>query len=135
MSSIEFDDSRFPIVRVKFEGVATNEEFERYLESMTKLLLRRQINVTVLDASRAGMSPPIQRKRQAEWMKEHDAELRRYSKGTAFVITSTLIRGALTAILWLQPMAVPHVVVATVEEAEAWARGKLREAGVEIHPA
>ena len=135
MSSIEFDDSRFPIVRVTFVGVVTSEEFERYLDSMTKLLLRRQMNVMVLDASRAGLSPPIQRRRQAEWMKEHDAELRRYSKGTAFVITSTLVRGALTAILWLQPMPTPHVVVSTIEEAETWARSKLRDAGVEIRPA
>ncbi|MBC7173876.1 MAG: hypothetical protein H5U40_15655, partial [Polyangiaceae bacterium] len=45
--------------------------------------------------------------------------------GYAFVISSSLVRGALTAILWLAPMPAPHRVVGTVGEGEAWLRGLL----------
>lgn len=125
MGSIKFDHSDFPLVRVTFVGDATNEEFAAYLAEMGQLFLRRKPNATVLDAREAGMTPATQRRMQAEWIREHEDDLRRFSRGTAFVISSPVIRGALTAILWLQPMPQPHVVVATVAEAEAWAKARL----------
>ncbi len=129
--AIRMDDSRHPIVVVTFDGPSTDAEFRAYLDDMTRLVVaRREPNVTILDARAAGSTPATQRRMQADWLEKHDAELRRYSAGTAFIITSAMVRGILTAILWLQPMAAPHVVVATFEEAEAWAREQLRARGV-----
>jgi hypothetical protein len=133
MAAPRIDVSRHPIVVVTFDGLATDREFEEYLAAMTKLVLdRRQPNVTILDARASGRSPATQRKKQADWLKQHDQLLRRYSLGTAFVITSPLVRGVLTAILWVQPMSTPHTVVATLDEADRWAREKLREAGIAV---
>lgn len=128
--AIEIDDSRHPLVIVTFTGVATDAEFRDYLAGMTEMLQRRQVNAVILDSRRAAQTPPVQRKLQADWLKEHEPLLRRYSAGTAFIITSGLIRGILTAILWLQPLAGPHTVVATMEEAERWCAERLREHGL-----
>ena len=124
------DTSRLPIVVVRFSGPISEPEFDMYLASMTQIISRSEPTLTILDARRAIRSPPSQRKKQAEWIKTHADQLRRYSLGTAFVLTSPLVRGVLTAILWLQPLPSDYVVVATMAEAEDWAAGKLRAAGL-----
>lgn len=128
---VRIDDSRHPLVVVEFNGTATDQEFDAYLEQMTKLVLeRRKKNVTIFDATRSGDTSPKQRRKQAEWLKSNAEMLRMYSLGTAFVITSPLVRGMLTAILWITPMPAPHTVVATYGEAERWAIGRLRDKGL-----
>jgi hypothetical protein len=129
---IRIDESELPLLLVTFEGAATDAEFEAYLAAMSALLERRMITATVLDARRASGAGAAQRRRQAEWMKEHAALMRQYSAGTAFVIESALVRGVLTAILWLQPMESPHIVVATLSVARVWAKQRLRERGVTV---
>jgi hypothetical protein len=62
---------------------------------------------------------------QAGWMKRHEVETRRGTAGIAFVIPSALVRGALTAILWLQPLACPHFVTANFEDGFRSAHQKL----------
>ena len=132
MPAIEIDDSRWPMVLVTFTGVAPEPEFDDYLRRMSQYLARKQTIVTVLDASKSGATPATQRRKQAEWMRENDAALRRHSAGTAFVISSAVVRGVLTAILWMQPIPQEHVVVATMPEALRWAREQLRKRGVDV---
>ncbi len=132
MAAILIDESRFPLVVVTFPGSYSDQEFDRYLETMSGLLQRRTKNVTVLDARQSGSPPAKQRAKQAAWMKDNRALLEQYSCGSAFVISSPIVRGALTAILWLQPMPVAHTVVATLAEAEQWAATRLRAAGVDF---
>lgn len=128
---ITIDESRRPIVLVTFVGTASDAEFDNYLRGMTEqILARREKTVTILDALRSDQTSAAQRRRQAEWLKSHAEDLRRYSLGTAFVIRSALVRGALTAIFWMQPLDRPHTIVASLEEAETWGRDRLREAGI-----
>jgi hypothetical protein len=128
---IEIDETRRPIVLVRFIGTATDAEFDAYLVAMTdQVLARRQPTVTILDATRSTTTNAAQRKRQASWLADNAEGLRRYSLGTAFVIRSAAVRGVLTAIFWLQPLDRPYTIVASLGEAEVWAREKLREAGV-----
>jgi hypothetical protein len=129
VAAIEIDESRFPIVVVTFTGNATDAEFSDYLASMTAMMVRRGThNVTILDARKSGVTPPKQRKMQGEWLKANKERLERQSLGSAFVIDSPLVRGVLTAILWIAPMPQAHIVVSTIEEAEAWAHRRVREA-------
>lgn len=86
--------------------------------------------VTILDARRAVRNPATQRKKQAEWIERHTEQLRKYSLGTAFIINSPLVRGVLTAILWVRPLPTQHTVVSTMEEAEAWVQQQLAAAGL-----
>jgi hypothetical protein len=132
MPAIHIDASRHPIVVVTFVGAATDAEFQDYLASMENMMvMRRGTNCTILDATRAGNTPALQRRMQADWLKRNEELLRKHSAGTAFVINSPLVRGLLTAILWMSPMATPHTVVASLDEAERWAAAQLRARGVE----
>jgi hypothetical protein len=129
---IHVDDTRHPLVVVTFEGDLTDAELAHYLaEKESRVLARRRLSATVVDATNVRSVTARQRRMQAEWIEKHEETLARYSVGSAFVITSSLVQGTLTAILWLKPMPTPHVVVGTFAEAEAWCREKLRERGVE----
>lgn len=127
MGAIRVDESRFPVIIVTFEDTVPDAEFDAYLARLDAHVARRIRCAFVFDATRAGRSSATQRRKQADWMRANEHVLRTYSAGYAFVISSPLIRGALTAILWLQPMPAPHVVVPTFEEAERWARGQLED--------
>lgn len=125
MENITFDESRLPLVVVTFRGTASTAEFEEYLRLLRVNLGRRQPTAVVVDSRKMVTMSAAQRKRQAEWIDSNREDLLRFTRGTAFVINNPLMRGALTAIFWLTRYETPYVVVATLEEAEAWALAQL----------
>lgn len=114
-----------------FSGVASEPEFDAYLARLDQLMVRGTYG-TILDASAAGRTPPMQRQKQATWLKERAATLKQNQVGTAFIITNPIIRGVLTAIMWIQPMPNPHAVVGSRAEALAWVTKRLA-AGSQVH--
>ncbi|MEP7126108.1 MAG: hypothetical protein ABJE95_34565 [Byssovorax sp.] len=127
---IEVDESRFPLLVVSFHGVVSDEKFDAYLATITRRLRRRDRYVTLVDATRAGHIPATQRKKQADWQRSHTELLRTHNLGTAFALSSPMIRGFLTAIFWMQALPSPHHVAATRAEAEGWALECLRRHGL-----
>lgn len=116
---------------ITFDGAATDAEFDKYLEAVTNIVERKRKFGLILDALRTERPTSRRRQLQSEWLKHHDANLRAYSTGTAFVIGSALVRGGLTAIFWLQPPAMPTTVVSTLPEAEAWVTQRMLEHDIE----
>jgi hypothetical protein len=128
---IQVDDSLWPLLLVRFVGVPTTPQVEGYLARMTGCLERGERYVSLLDSSRmTGMGPAEQRHLQAAWMKRHDATLRVLSQGTAFVITSPLVRLAVSVVFHIKPSHAPYLVAATLPEAAAWAANRLAAGGL-----
>jgi hypothetical protein len=50
-----------------------------------------------------------------------------YLLGCAMVLTSSLMRGVLTALKWLSPPPIPVETFGTREAAETWARAQLQK--------
>jgi len=126
---IRIDDTEHPIVTVTFDGDTTDEAFGKYLADMTSLVLDRRLQtLTILDARKATAVSAAQRRAQAVWLRDNARLLARYSLGTVFVIESSIIRGVLTAILWLQPMPGPHIVVPSLALGRVWAKERIAEA-------
>ena len=125
--SIDVREDLAPIYFISFIGVPTDAQFDGYLEKLTRITMRLEPRALIYDASASGATPPSHRKKMAEWMKRYEAQVRAGTVGTAFVLPSAIMRGVLTAILWVQPMACPHAVVATVAEAKAWCQARLTE--------
>jgi hypothetical protein len=134
MAVIEVDESRYPLVVVTFVGQVAEYEFDRYLQTMSRVLQRQARNAIVFDASRAASPNAMRRSKQAAWLKSHRDLIQKYSCGSAFVIASAIVRGGLTAILWVSPIPGAHTVVGTLAEAETWATDRLRAAGVAVPP-
>src|SRR5262245_18822634 len=102
-NAISIDEDRWPLVVIRFLGSASDEEFDAYLEAQTRIAERREKNAVVVDAMEAGHTSALQRKKVVAWMARNADFTRVYTLGTSFAIRSPLVRGALTAILWMEP--------------------------------
>lgn len=122
-----------PVVVVTFVGESTDDEFDGYLSRMSGEIERASGPVaTILDGSRAGATPAKQREKQARWLRQNAGLLRRKSAGTAFVITSPIIRGVLTAIFWIERPSHEYTIVETLPEARRWVNLQLANATREV---
>ena len=122
---VSFDSRSDPLIWIRFTGSVSEAEFDAYLETTKAYITRGTPTLFVYDALLADAPTATQRQKQAAWLEQHDAAMRRNSKGTAFVIGNPLVRGALTAIFWIRPTPTPYIVTGTRAEAERWARERL----------
>lgn len=134
--SIVLNGMRFPLLIVEFSGVPSDEQFEDYLQGMDRHIERcvasAKQTVVVVDTLKA--TSPVsaaQRRMQADWMARNFVRSQASMCGMAFVIDNMLVRGVLTAILWLQRIPCEHTVVGTRHEAEQWAVIKLAASATE----
>lgn len=130
MVAIRVDESRLPLLTIEFVGACTDAELEDYLRTVSRVLQRQLPYALVVDASRAAGFGASQRQRQAAWTKEHDGALRAYCTGIAVIITSPIVRGAMTAVLWISPLPVPYIITGTKPEAQTWVEERLGSRGV-----
>lgn len=128
---VHVDASQYPLMRVVYNGVGDDKNFNDYLATLDATLKRaiadRARVAWIFDARLAGFAPPTQRRAQADWMVNNHEGARATCAGFAFVIDSAMIRGALTAVLWFAPMPAPLVVLSTVTAAEIWCKERLQE--------
>jgi hypothetical protein len=117
--AIRIKTDRWPLVIVDLEGAWSDLQFEQYIAEMTDVLMRDGFRTLVYDATKCTSVTASQRKLQAEWLTTHGARIRECTGGLAFVLPSPLVRGVLTAILWMSPLPAPHAVVASLSAAEA----------------
>lgn len=134
--AIQIDQNFLPLIVIRYDGPTSDADFEAYLETLRLSMSEPKAGPRVLlqDATLAYPITPKQRKRQADWMKEHAAQIARLTLGCAFVIPSSLMRGVLTAIFWIQPLPCPHEISGTIPEALAWCSEKLNERGLSLPP-
>ena len=103
----------------------TDENLRAYLDEQTEIwrrfATRRQKLIFVVDCSLGTSLNATQREMYAQWLNEARPLLDACLVGVAFVMTSALVRGALTAIFWLARLSAPHVVRKTLPEALEWA--------------
>lgn len=133
MPSISIDNSRAPLLVIRFDGVVDDVVFDRYLQDIHDLGMRRapgEQYAMLLDGRGGGRATASQRHRQTEFIRTHHAQLAEQCAGAAFVLTNPVARGVLTAMLWVQKMPYEHVVVGSMLEAEDWCNRHLA-AGVD----
>lgn len=130
--AIHHDESSFPLVIVTWTGDATDADFQAFFDAQRRLLARQEPYVQIADASNAKVMSSLQRRMIAQFSEETDAAAARLCKGTAVVIRNSMVRGAMTAVLWLVKLKYPLAVVATFEEALDQARGWGSAAGLRV---
>lgn len=126
---LEVDESRNPVIVFTFHGVFSDPTFDDYLARLTEISRRSGLRALIYDIRDSGVVPASQRRKQAEWMKRYQLLTASGTAGMAFVIESAVLRGILTAILWMQPLACPHTVVSDMDAALQWCRDTLRARG------
>jgi len=131
-SSVTFDDSRWPLRIVRFVGTPTPRQYEQYLETTTASLQRGDRYISVTDLTRGGLPTPEQRQRQILWLQQHEGRIREVLLGMAFVITSPIIRLAVSTIMHFRPLPVPYIFTAQEVEAVGWASARIEEQGLRL---
>lgn len=130
MQEPQVDDRYFPLVLNIIPERIRAEHLPAFFASSEAILLRRQPYVTITDASVCRELPnAMVRKELADWSKKFDMLMKRYTVGSAIVVTSPLVRGGLTALFWLAPPPYPQQAVATLTEAVDVVRGYYAAAG------
>ncbi|MGZ3441942.1 MAG: hypothetical protein ACXVDD_20620 [Polyangia bacterium] len=126
MNGVVIDESRWPRVYATWPAKPLNdEEFEQMVLAMSRLSTRGEPFVIIHDARRASRPTPKQRAFAAT-QQELDAErTKRYLRGTALVVSSSLIASVVTAINWIAPPPYPQKFFSTLNAAEAWATERL----------
>jgi hypothetical protein len=127
------EDKAWPFVISVVSPDASAAFFERYFVKIIEIAERRQPWVHLVDIRQVVKLPDARvRNLLAENSKKLDPLSAKYNMGTATIISSTLARGVLTAIHWINPPAYPWLVPATPEEGVEYLRGQLIKAGMPV---
>jgi hypothetical protein len=114
-----------PITYIRVAGAPSDEELADTLRQISHSLKddqrRNRKSVNIMDMRQASVITAGQRRTSSVWMKEHMPHFEASCMGAVFVIASPLVRGVLTALLWFQPMKMPHEIVADLDAAMRWA--------------
>jgi hypothetical protein len=129
-ASITFDDSHWPLLITRFQGAATDAQYEEYLTRGTAYLQRGELYVSIIDMGQLAMPTNAQRQRQTEWLKAHQVLLRERLLGCALIDTSPIIRLVLSAIFHVIPLPTSYVAIRDMAEGVRWTTARLAEAGL-----
>ncbi len=121
----EIDESKFPIINVRFTGEkSTDENFQAYLNG-NKNCYRHEKNLAIIfDASKASLPSFKHQKIQADWLKEHEGLMKEFCLGTAYVISNPAVRMILKGIFALQKQPVPYEIFGSNAEAQVWVESR-----------
>ena len=132
MAQTRLDESRWPLVVYTALGDQTEEEFEAYLADADRVLSRRERHGVIFDGRRAAPIGPKLRKRQVEWLREHDRQLRAQCVALGMLLSSPVQRGVFRAILWMNPLPYPYSVEVRFEAARRFVCQHLERSGCRV---
>src|SRR5690606_14889644 len=124
----------WPILVTRLRDGATDADFARYFEDFPRMAFGRRERFISLVAASAMTEPPsaAQRKAIADWQQSEIARGVQYNCGVAMVLTSRVVRLALTALQWLFPPRVKTMTFATFDEGYIWCVDELESVGVTV---
>lgn len=114
------DDSRWPHAVLAVIDSLTSDEEDSFAERSSALSTRGERYTAIVNLLESDTPTSRFLRVQAAAMKRHKATLAEQCAGVAFVIDSAMMRGALRAVLHLQPLPCPYTVVKHLDQAEAW---------------
>ncbi len=129
-TAFSYDDSHWPMLLVRLEGAPSDAQYAEFFAHGHATLLRRERYVSIFDFNHLTLPSPAQRQRQIQWAREHEALLREYVLGSAFVLSSPFVRTMMNLFFHFAPTPAPYVVVPTLRAGVSWAVERLELAGL-----
>jgi hypothetical protein len=124
-----------PLVVFTIHGDMSLDDIDAMFESWRTVFARKERFVSLSDARGAKSMPSAkERARVAEGIRSIESLSVRYSLGNATIVSSPLIRGALTAIEWIQKPKVASAYFGSMIEGCDWCMGRLSGAGLPTTP-
>ena len=123
------DSSLAPIYRVTFPERASDDALHAYCRAVEKWSTHVHYRVAwVMDLSRVAHVSAAQRASFAKYMEGMKAFDMLYTRATALILPSAMLRGIATAIFWLYPPPFEHQTFSEYGEGLSWIREAMREA-------
>jgi hypothetical protein len=120
------DVGMWPILIIKEADSDDPGIVERSLSVVEELYeTKKEPYVTVIDG-RAGRRPsPAQRYLQTEFRRKYEDHVKQYSRGTAIVTKSEILKAVVSAMFWLKAPDNVAKMFTDMESAIEWARDRL----------
>jgi len=125
--AFRFDAASLPVLVVEVSRASTDAEHREYLATLHRYYSQSDGLVVIFDIQTSDLPTIAQQRAQGEWLKQNKAMLSERGLGSAFVFRNAAIRFVLSVILLIQRLPHKYTVVATREEAVAWARAQVSE--------
>ena len=126
MGSVVSDMSQWPIVIHRSEGTMGPQETELFISRLDQVLMRKERYVTIFDSTKLSTSKMGDRDKILGWLRNNDANLRKYSVGTGVVLESAALRFVISSVLLIYSPPSPIKVFPNLSSALAWARAQLQ---------
>lgn len=134
-SSIVTDLRYLPLVVVSYpKGEVSDEDVAAFIQGQRDLLARRERFAVLTDARLAGVLKPNQRRMMADWLVESDEASQRCVAAMGIVVNNAMIRGALTAVLWIKQPAFPTKITTTLADSARYCISALEMEGIRVGP-
>ncbi|QRN94319.1 hypothetical protein JRI60_35025 [Archangium violaceum] len=133
-TSILVDDSLWPLLRVTFPRVVTNEQYTELLERRLSYLQRRERHVSLIDMRQLRSLTSEQREMQGAFLRQQEDLMRRWSMGIVTLINSPALALVIRLIVHrIKPSVVPYSVLTSWPAAVSWAADRLEADGLSEH--
>jgi hypothetical protein len=131
--AISIDDGLFPLVEVSIRDGHRDQDFSWLMRRFERLFAQQLRYALLIDASTLSQSlSPTGRRIVTDWQRANLHQTARWNVGTSVVISSGLIRGALTAMNWFVQQPVPMNYPSSVAEAIDWCVERLETESIAI---
>ena len=127
MGQVTFDEKDEPLMRMTYQGLCDDAEWQRHIDQMSEWARRGETYAVVIDARKVGRVPATQRKSIVEWIDRDRQHLKANCAGGALIFSNPIQQGLWTAIAWVTPTPIPVKIFRDIPAAEAWLRGQLQE--------
>lgn len=128
--SIEVDSTSWPVVLVRPRGELTEAHYREMFRAIEALWARKEKFLTITDTRRSAVGSARERQLIGDWMKAREELTNSYSLGSIIIVSSSIVRGAMTAINWIAQPKIPSHYVSTPREAAEHARKLLLSSGL-----
>lgn len=112
----EYDYSQFPIVKVIFNNVDSDSDFDQFLENWLKLYIQKQDFIFIFDTTCVTNVPIKYSFRMVEFIKEIKKQEYHYLQKTIILINNSFVKQMLNLILNLQSPVAPVYLVNNEDE-------------------
>ena len=120
------DSDNWPILLIRAGETDDTSIVERTLAVVEDLYeTRKEPYVMVLDGRNGRRPSPAQRYLQVEFRRKHAKHVRQYSRGTAIVCKSEILKAVATAMYWIKAPDSVTKMFTDMESAIAWANERL----------
>lgn len=102
------DLSQWPLVIVRADHSPTSvAHLEAFIASQREMLARREPYIEIADAVGASPIGAVERRLLADFLKDSEADAQELCAGLGILTSSSIVRGAVTAILWIKRPGYP----------------------------